>query len=45
MSWRVTAITLLFGVDAFASESTNWPINNAVSMMDWGSAHAKESGQ
>jgi hypothetical protein len=41
----LTAITLLFGVDAFASESTNWLINNPVSMMDWGSAHAKESAQ
>ena len=33
------------GGNAIASESTNWLMNNPVSMMDWGSAKAKESAQ
>jgi hypothetical protein len=31
--------------NAIASESTNWLINNPVSMMDWGCQRAKQSAQ
>ena len=35
----------LFSLNVTAAESTDWLINNPVSMMDWGSAKAKESAQ
>ena len=41
----LTALSLFFGVGALASESTNWLINNPVSMMDWGSQKAEKSAQ
>jgi hypothetical protein len=40
-----TAGIWFVGENAIASESTNWLINNPVSMMDWGSGKAEESAQ
>jgi hypothetical protein len=36
---------VLFSLNVTAAESTDWLINNPVSMMDWGSGKAKESAQ
>ena len=41
----LTAQGLLTEGEASGAESTNWLINNPVSMMDWGSQKAKKSAQ
>jgi hypothetical protein len=45
LSFLVTSLWALFSLNALAAESTDWLINNPVSMMDWGAQKAEQSAQ